>query len=142
MLWSKIIKALKEIPSIIAADVTNYFTEHKAELKGDKGDTGPVGPQGPKGDKGDKGDQGIQGETGPQGPQGIQGIQGIQGPIGETGPQGPKGEKGERGQGVEPGGLANQFLAKRSNADYDCQWVYGINDVGLYIDEDGDLCQN
>lgn len=49
--------------------------------------------------------------------QGPQGEQGIQGPAGIEGPQGPAGE------GVPAGGTAGQVLTKKSDADYDAEWV-------------------
>lgn len=74
----------------------NLTPEQKASLKGDKGDQGPIGPQGIQGPKGDDGAQGI---------------------------QGPQGEKGDPGVGVIVGGTTGQVLAKKSNADYDTEWV-------------------
>ena len=74
----------------------NLTPEQKASLKGDKGDQGPIGPQGEKGD------------TGAAGPQGD---------------PGPKGDKGDPGVGVIEGGTTGQVLAKKSNADYDTEWV-------------------
>ena len=65
----------------------------------------------PRGNPGPAGSQGIQGpagETGPAGPQGIQG------PAGETGPAGP---------GVATGGTTGQVLAKKSNANFDTEWI-------------------
>lgn len=56
----------------------------------------------------DSGGAGPQGDTGPIGPQGL---------VGATGPQGPA------GVGVPAGGYPGQLLAKRSNADYDSEWV-------------------
>lgn len=52
--------------------------------------------------------------------QGPPGEQGEQGPIGATGPQGPQGPAGE---GVPSGGTAGQVLTKKSDADYDAEWV-------------------
>lgn len=79
--------------------------------KGDPGTPGATGPQGPKGDKGDTG------ATGSQGPQGNPGATGSQGPQGNPGPTGPA------GPGVIPGGTTGQALTKKSNTDYDTQWV-------------------
>lgn len=72
------------------------------------------GPQGPKGDKGDKGDQG---DPGPQGPKGDKGD------PGQDGATGAKGDKGDPGVGVPTGGTTGQVLAKKSNTDYDTEWV-------------------
>lgn len=52
--------------------------------------------------------------------QGPPGEQGEQGPIGATGPQGPQGPAGE---GVPAGGTAGQVLTKKSDVDYDAEWV-------------------
>lgn len=75
-----------------------------------------------------------------QGPQGEQGEQGIQGPAGIEGPQGPAGE------GVPAGGTAGQVLTKKSDADYDTEWVEapegGVTSfngrAGAVIPQDGD----
>ena len=48
------------------------------------------------------------GKTGPQGPQGADG---------KTGPQGPA------GPGVATGGTTGQVLAKKSNTNYDTEWI-------------------
>ena len=48
------------------------------------------------------------GKTGPQGPAGKQG------PAGDTGPAGP---------GVAAGGTTGQVLAKKSNTNYDTEWI-------------------
>ena len=48
------------------------------------------------------------GKTGPQGPQGADG---------KTGPQGPA------GPGVAAGGTTGQVLAKKSNTNYDTEWI-------------------
>ena len=100
--------------------------------QGPKGDTGATGPQGPVGEtgpQGPKGDTGDTGATGPQGPKGDTGETGPQGPKGDTGstgPQGPKGDTGATGPagvGIATGGTTGQVLAKKSNADYDTEWV-------------------
>ena len=65
----------------------------------------------------------LKGERGPQGdrgPQGETGDTGAQGPQGETG---PAGADGTPGVGVASGGTTGQVLAKKSNADYDTEWV-------------------
>lgn len=49
MLWSKIIKAIEQIPSLISDNIVSYFNEHKSEFKGDKGDQGIQGERGPAG---------------------------------------------------------------------------------------------
>lgn len=49
MLWSKIIKAIGQIPSLISYNIVSYFNEHKSEFKGDKGDQGIQGERGPAG---------------------------------------------------------------------------------------------
>jgi hypothetical protein len=40
-----------------------------------------------------------------------------------TGPAGPTGNQGEAGAGITIGGITGQVLAKRSNANYDTEWV-------------------
>ena len=64
------------------------------------------------------------GNTGPQGPQGKQG------PAGAPGPAGP---------GVATGGTTGQVLAKKSNANYDTEWInfYPYVPVGGVIEWDG-----
>lgn len=103
--------------------------------KGPQGDIGPQGPQGiqgqpgPEGPKGETGSVGPAGEQGPAGPQGSQGIQGPVGPAGPTGEQGPagetgpKGEQGPAGPGVAAGGTTGQKLVKKTDTDYDTEWV-------------------
>jgi hypothetical protein len=64
------------------------------------------------------------GDTGPQGPAGKQG------PAGGTGPAGP---------GVATGGTTGQVLAKKSNANYDTEWIvpcpYWIGDILATMNE-------
>ena len=64
------------------------------------------------------------GDTGPQGPAGKQG------PAGVTGPAGP---------GVAIGGTTGQVLAKKSNANYDTEWIvpcpYWIGDILTTMNE-------
>ena len=64
------------------------------------------------------------GNTGPQGPQGKQG------PAGAPGPAGP---------GVVPGGTTGQVLAKKSNTNYDTEWInfYPYVPVGGVVEWDG-----
>ena len=124
-------------------------------IQGIQGETGPQGPQGPAGTNGTNGTDGTDGEDGvgivsiiyketdasgnyvytvtlsnnttyditcPIGPQGIQGA------TGATGPQGPTGETGATGPagpGVAAGGTTGQYLRKKSNTDYDTEWVTG-----------------
>ena len=88
--------------------LTNNTTYTFTVTNGAKGETGPQGPAGPQGETGAIGPQGPQGETGEQGPAG---------PQGETGPQGPAGE------GVPKGGTSSQILSKKTDTDYDTEWV-------------------
>ena len=64
------------------------------------------------------------GNTGPQGPQGK---------------QGPAGAPGQAGPGVAPGGTTGQILAKKSNTNYDTEWIdfYPYVPVGGVIEWDG-----
>jgi hypothetical protein len=57
----------------------------------------------------------------------------ITGAAGPTGSQGQKGDTGATGSGVVTGGLTGQVLAKKSNADYDTQWVTGGGGGGAAI---------
>ena len=67
------------------------------------------------------------GKTGPQGPQGEPGADG------KTGPQGPA------GPGVAAGGTTRQVLVKKSNTNYDTEWIspYPYVPVGGIIAWDG-----
>ena len=49
----------------------------------------------------------------------------IAGAAGPTGSQGAKGDTGATGAGVVTGGLTGQVLAKKTNADYDTEWITG-----------------
>lgn len=46
-----------------------------------------------------------------------------------TGPAGPTGNQGEAGAGITIGGITGQVLAKKSNANYDTEWVNRISVV-------------
>lgn len=50
-------------------------------------------------------------------------IDGKQVLFGIPGPQGPQGKPGENGVGVPTGGSSGQILSKKTNDDYDTQWV-------------------
>ena len=89
-------------------NLDNPETKNIKGPKGDKGDKGDVGP------KGDKGDAGPKGDTGPTGEPGI---------PGEPGPKGEPGPNGDAGEGVPSGGTTGQVLKKKSNTDYDTEWV-------------------
>jgi hypothetical protein len=67
------------------------------------------------------------GKTGPQGPQGKPGADG------KTGPQGPA------GPGVAAGGTTGQVLAKKSNTNYDTEWINPLPyvPIGGIIEWDG-----
>ena len=93
---------------------------------GQDGAPGPAGPPGPQGERGPEGPQGEQGEVGAVGPKGDPGETGPAGPQGEPGPQGPEGPPGKDGAvgaGLPTGGVAGQWLAKASSADYDYRWA-------------------
>ena len=75
------------------------------------------GPQGVRGDDGTKGDKGDKGDDGEQGLQGVPGV------AGAAGPKGDKGDKGDPGQGIPTGGASGQILSKRTNDDYDTEWI-------------------
>ena len=129
---------VEKTPSEIVVKIDdNTLSRMKGEKgdKGDKGDPGEQGPQGSagiqgekgdRGDKGDPGDIGPAGEKGDQGEQGIQGIQGLPGTPGDKGDRGDQGEngdKGDPGQGIPTGGASGQILSKRTNDDYDTEWI-------------------
>ena len=96
---------------------------------GPAGERGPQGLQGEPGPAGERGPQGLQGEPGPAGERGPQGLQGERGPAGERGPQGlqgergPAGDTGPAGPGIAAGGTTGQILAKKSDANYDTEWI-------------------
>ena len=79
------------------------------------------------------------GNTGPQGPAGKQGPAGGTGPQGPAGKQGPAGGTGPAGPGVATGGTTGQVLAKKSNANYDTEWIvpcpYWIGDILTTMNE-------
>ena len=54
---------------------------------------------------------------------GVLQTSGMQGPSGKPGPEGKPGKEGPAGKGFPVGGLANQILAKKSDADYDTEWI-------------------
>ena len=93
---------------------------------GPAGDTGPAGPAGERGPAGDTGPAGPAGERGPAGdpgPAGERGPAGDTGPAGPAGERGPAGEQGPAGPGVATGGTTGQILAKKSNDNYDTEWI-------------------
>ena len=114
------------------ASVTNSGDETNVVLNFTipRGDTGPQGPAGK---------QGPAGATGPAGPAGKQGPAGATGPAGSAGKQGPAGATGPAGPGVATGGTTGQVLAKKSNANYDTEWIapcpYWIGDILTTMNE-------
>ena len=58
---------------------------------------------------------------------------------GPTGKQGPAGAPGPAGPGVAPGGTTGQVLAKKSNTNYDTEWIdfYPYVPLGGVIEWDG-----
>jgi hypothetical protein len=115
---------------------------------GADGKTGPQGPQGKPGADGKTGPQGPQGEPGADGKTGPQGPQGEPGADGKTGPQGPQGKpgadgktgpQGPAGPGVATGGTTRQVLAKKSNTNYDTEWINPLPyvPIGGIIEWDG-----
>jgi len=57
----------------------------------------------------------------------------IAGAAGPTGSQGAKGDTGATGAGVVTGGFTGQVLAKKTNADYDTEWITGGGGGGSAI---------
>jgi hypothetical protein len=47
----------------------------------------------------------------------------VQGPVGPTGPAGASGPAGSAGPGVVSGGTTGQVLSKKTDTDYDTEWV-------------------
>ena len=92
-------------------------------LQGPAGEQGPAGPAGERGPAGPAGEQGPAGEPGPAGPAGERGPAGDTGPAGPAGEQGPAGDTGPAGPGVATGGTTGQVLAKKSNANFDTEWI-------------------
>ena len=60
---------------------------------------------------------------------GVLQTSGMQGPSGKPGPEGKPGKEGPAGKGFPVGGLTNQILAKKSDADYDTEWIDNIGQV-------------
>lgn len=67
-----------------------------------------------------EGPQGFRGYSGARGPQGFRGYSGARGLQGF---RGYSGARGLTGQGVPPGGTIGQQLRKKSNADFDTEWI-------------------
>lgn len=131
-------------------DAHNLLTGQLAALQSQV-DNIPAGPQGPQGEPGTDGAAGeaatvhvastnttapgtdaqVTAEGTPQNvalhfyiPRGEKGDKGDTGNQGGIGPAGAPGATGATGAGVKPGGLEGQVLEKKSNADFDTQWVY------------------
>ena len=56
-------------------------------------------------------------------PRKLIGVLQTSGMRGPQGPEGKPGPEGVAGKGFPVGGLANQILAKKSDADYDTEWI-------------------
>jgi hypothetical protein len=109
-------------------DLDDTFTPG-AGPAGPPGPTGPSGATGATGSAGSPGSAGSAGATGPTGPTGPAGVgatgatgAGATGPTGPTGATGPVGTTGI-GVGLPTGGTTGQMLVKKSNSDYDTQWI-------------------
>ena len=117
--------------------------EYLQNIKGPKGNngengaTGPEGPQGPKGNDGTNGADGVGineitvDESTVSGGSNMVSIHTTDGKQtdfiiknGIDGATGPQGEQGANGQGVASGGTTGQILQKKSDTDYDTEWVY------------------
>ena len=61
---------------------------------------------------------------------------GIIGPTGATGATGPQGPQGPSGEGSPIGGTTGQVIAKKSNVNYDTQWITlaTVANTGSYTD--------
>lgn len=62
-------------------------------------------------------------------PRKLIGVLQTSGKQGPPGPEGKPGKEGVAGKGFPVGGLTNQILAKKSDADYDTEWVDNIGQV-------------
>lgn len=69
------------------------------------------------------GADGINGIDGADGADGIQGAAGADGSDGIQGTQGIQGIQGVAGPGLAAGGTTGQKAVKKSNTDYDTEWV-------------------
>lgn len=87
----------------------------------------PLEVKGKKGEKGDKGDTALSVTIGTT----TTGNAGTNASVTNSGTDTnlildftiPKGEAGATGQGVIEGGMKGQILAKKSNTDYDTEWI-------------------
>ena len=70
---------------------------------------------------------------------GSTGATGPQGNTGSTGPTGLQGNTGPTGQGIIPGGTANYYIGKNSNADYDYTFFRGARRVTTTVDFSKDV---
>ena len=107
-----------------------------------------VAIQGPPGEDGTPGRDGVDGAPGTPGTDGTNGINGIDGQDGKDGIDGTPGEPGRDGTdgvGVPVGGTAGQVLAKKSNTDFDTEWVNpsgsgggssGVETIGVTEEEE------
>ena len=105
--------------------------------QGERGETGPAGPQGIPGQDGQPGRDGQDGQDGEPGAPGQNGADGFSPTIAvtditgghrititdATGTHSFDVMDGEDGQGVPMGGTTGQILAKKTDANYDTDWV-------------------
>ena len=139
-------------------DTAKIFSFAFTNLKGEKGDTGAAGADGAPGKDGTNGTDGADGQaagfgtptatidsntgtpgvtvtaSGPDTAKvfafAFTNLKGDTGATGETGPAGADGHDGTNGVGVPAGGTTGQVLAKKSNTDYDTEWVNGGSGSG------------
>ena len=112
----------------------DFTTEQLEALKGPQGEQGPAGPKGDKGEAftyADFTEEQLAALKGPKGDTGEQGPKGDKGDTGEPGVKGEPGPKGDAGEGVPSGGTTGQVLKKKSNTDYDTEWVDESGGSGL-----------
>ena len=112
----------------IAVDNGFVGTEEQwlASLKGDKGDKGDTGNTGATGTNGYtpiKGVDYFDGATGAKGDTGNDGYTPIKGIDQFDGTNGIDGTDGTDGVGIPIGGTTGQVLAKKTNTDYDTEWI-------------------
>ncbi len=126
--------------TITEANLTSAVRTKLNSIDGATGPTGPAGPQGATGATGNLGEMGATGPAGATGVSGATGMTGLQGPTGPvgpngvpgaTGPIGGTGATGPAGSGLVLGGTTHQILAKKTNADFDTEWVNPPSAIGI-----------
>jgi len=117
----------------------------KGEIVAIPGPPGADGKDGTNGIDGAPGANGRDGVDGAPGTPGTNGTNGINGTDGQDGAPGRDGIDGANGVGIPTGGTAGQVLAKKSNENFDTEWVEpsgggggssGVETIGVTDDEE------